>query len=98
MKSVLGVITLNFGLIFSAYIRHLTMPIFGFRNLLFQKTKVVLPHIGLAVVTALYICGGALIFCAIEGPNGIQIKQRKVLEVQKERLAYLESLWDLGKI
>lgn len=52
-----------------------------------------LPHIGLILLSILYIFGGALAFYQLERPNEIQVRKMNLQKIDHYRKYMLNELW-----
>ncbi|KAL7070992.1 hypothetical protein ACQ4LE_009882, partial [Meloidogyne hapla] len=58
-----------------------------------KYARIVLPHIGLILLSLLYVIGGAFIFNYLEGPNEMDIRRDTMEMIEKERNEMLQHLW-----
>ncbi|CAK5096632.1 unnamed protein product [Meloidogyne enterolobii] len=58
-----------------------------------KYARIVLPHIGLILLSLFYVVGGAFIFYHLESPNEMDIRRDTMELIEKERNDMLEYLW-----
>ncbi|VDN55130.1 unnamed protein product [Dracunculus medinensis] len=58
-----------------------------------KYARIVLPHIGLILLSILYIFGGALAFYQLERPNEIQVRKMNLQKIDHYRKYMLNELW-----
>lgn len=58
-----------------------------------KYARIILPHIGLIILSLLYIIGGAFAFYHLERPNEIAVRQEGLKEVYVRRKLMLDELW-----
>uniref|UniRef100_A0A914P3G9 Two-component sensor histidine kinase n=1 Tax=Meloidogyne incognita TaxID=6306 RepID=A0A914P3G9_MELIC len=58
-----------------------------------KYARIVLPHIGLILLSLFYVVGGAFIFYHLESPNEMDIRRDTMELIEKERNEMLEYLW-----
>lgn len=57
--------------------------------------RIVLPHIGLILLSVCYVVGGAFVFYQLERPNEVAIRRETMELIEKSRHEMLEHLWEL---
>ncbi|VDK54492.1 unnamed protein product [Gongylonema pulchrum] len=58
-----------------------------------KYARIILPHVGLIILSLLYIIGGAFAFYHLERPNEIAVRRESLKEVYAQRKLMLEELW-----
>lgn len=60
-----------------------------------KYARIILPHIGLIMLSLLYVIGGAFVFYHIEEPNELAVRAEslKMIEQQKQRM--MDHLWEV---
>ncbi|KAI6176719.1 TWiK family of potassium channels protein 7 [Aphelenchoides bicaudatus] len=60
-----------------------------------KYARIVLPHVGLILISCVYIVGGACIFYFLESPNELATRAQGVEEIKAHRDEMLNHLWML---
>ncbi|VDN34681.1 unnamed protein product [Gongylonema pulchrum] len=71
------------------YAEVLPAPMAGWK----KYARIILPHVGLIILSLLYIIGGAFAFYHLERPNEIAVRRESLKEVYAQRKLMLEELW-----
>ncbi|VDP28193.1 unnamed protein product [Soboliphyme baturini] len=61
-----------------------------------EYAKLILPHVGLIMLSCLYAIGGAVVFYYIEKPNEKSIRQLGLAAINYQRDVFLERLWNMS--
>uniref|UniRef100_A0A914BVB1 Potassium channel domain-containing protein n=2 Tax=Acrobeloides nanus TaxID=290746 RepID=A0A914BVB1_9BILA len=60
-----------------------------------KYARIILPHIGLILLSFSYIIGGAFVFYHLERPNELAVRQEALQEIEDYKKAMLDHLWIL---
>lgn len=60
-----------------------------------KYARIVLPHIGLILLSFFYVISGAFIFYYIEQPNEIAVRKESLELINKEKNWMLKNLWQI---
>uniref|UniRef100_A0A183BPT2 Ion channel n=1 Tax=Globodera pallida TaxID=36090 RepID=A0A183BPT2_GLOPA len=60
-----------------------------------KYARIVLPHIGLILLSLCYIVGGAFVFYQLERPNEIAVRKETLGVIEREKHEMLEQIWHL---
>uniref|UniRef100_A0AAF5RUP0 Serpin domain-containing protein n=1 Tax=Wuchereria bancrofti TaxID=6293 RepID=A0AAF5RUP0_WUCBA len=58
-----------------------------------KYARIILPHIGLIILSLLYAIGGALSFYHLERPNEIAVRRESLKDISAQRKLMLDELW-----
>ncbi|KAK6101759.1 Ion channel family protein [Brugia pahangi] len=58
-----------------------------------KYARIILPHIGLIILSLLYAIGGALAFYHLERPNEIAVRHESLKDISAQRKLMLDELW-----
>ena len=58
-----------------------------------KYARIILPHIGLIILSLLYIVGGAFIFYYLEHPNEVYVRGENLRLIEENRKRMLSHLW-----
>ncbi|VIO91459.1 Uncharacterized protein BM_BM10856 [Brugia malayi] len=58
-----------------------------------KYARIILPHIGLIILSLLYAIGGALAFYHLERPNEIAVRRESLKDISAQRKLMLDELW-----
>uniref|UniRef100_A0A0N5ATQ7 Ion channel n=1 Tax=Syphacia muris TaxID=451379 RepID=A0A0N5ATQ7_9BILA len=59
------------------------------------QMRVIIPHIGLILLSLIYVSGGALVFYHLEKPNEVEIRERNIKLIDQHRQKMLSNMWEL---
>ncbi|CAD5215938.1 unnamed protein product [Bursaphelenchus okinawaensis] len=59
-----------------------------------KYARIILPHVGLILISCVYIVGGAMIFYVVESPNEVNIRRENLYLINKQKEEMLRSLWN----
>lgn len=58
-----------------------------------KYARIILPHVGLILISCVYIVGGAMIFYVVESPNEERIRRESLMKIGEEKQEMLRGLW-----
>lgn len=58
-----------------------------------KYARIILPHVGLIILSLLYTVGGALAFYHLERPNEIAVRRESLRDISAQRKLMLDELW-----
>lgn len=56
-----------------------------------------MPHIGLILLSCIYIVSGAVVFYHLERPNELDTRKENLRLINEQKTAFLDKMWDLSK-
>ncbi|CAD5221909.1 unnamed protein product [Bursaphelenchus xylophilus] len=59
-----------------------------------KYARIILPHVGLILISCVYIVGGAMIFYVVESPNEVNIRRENLFLINKQKEEMLHFLWN----
>ncbi|GMS90622.1 hypothetical protein PENTCL1PPCAC_12797, partial [Pristionchus entomophagus] len=59
-----------------------------------QYARIVLPHVGLVLLSFSYIVGGALAFYKLEKPHEVRVRELGLKDIKEHRDRLLNEMWD----
>ncbi|TKR77323.1 hypothetical protein L596_018320 [Steinernema carpocapsae] len=60
-----------------------------------KYARIILPHVGLIILSMIYVFGGALIFYQLERPNEIEVRRSSLVDINRQTNLMLDSLWNV---
>ncbi|VDD90262.1 unnamed protein product [Enterobius vermicularis] len=60
-----------------------------------ELARVIIPHVGLILLSLLYVSGGAVVFYHLEKPNEVEIWERNIKLIDEHRQTMLSNMWKL---
>lgn len=60
-----------------------------------QYARLVLPHVGLVLLSVLYICGGAVAFYQLERPYEVSVRNTNLEQIARSRRDFLINMWTM---
>jgi hypothetical protein len=60
-----------------------------------QYARIILPHVGLILLSVLYICGGAVAFYQLERPNEVTVRNTNLEQIARSRRDFLDNMWTM---
>lgn len=60
-----------------------------------KYARIILPHVGLILLSFLYVIGGAFIFYHIERPNEIAVRTKSLKLIEEQERWMLKNLWQI---
>ncbi|KAK0416481.1 hypothetical protein QR680_012514 [Steinernema hermaphroditum] len=60
-----------------------------------KYARIILPHVGLIILSMIYVVGGALIFYQLERPNEIEVRRQSFVDIRRQTNLMLDSLWEV---
>ncbi|KAI1731692.1 ion channel domain-containing protein [Ditylenchus destructor] len=60
-----------------------------------KYARIILPHIGLILLSLLYIIGGAFVFYQVERPNEVAVRRESLHLIEDYKEKMLEELWEV---
>ncbi|KAL3086119.1 hypothetical protein niasHS_009689 [Heterodera schachtii] len=60
-----------------------------------KYARIVLPHVGLILMSVCYIVGGAFVFYQLERPNEIAVRRETLDIIEREKHEMLDQIWAL---
>lgn len=58
-----------------------------------KYARIILPHVGLILISCVYIVGGATVFYFVESPNEVRTRQQSLGRIQLQRTEMLRNIW-----
>uniref|UniRef100_A0A1I7Z1E1 RIC3 domain-containing protein n=1 Tax=Steinernema glaseri TaxID=37863 RepID=A0A1I7Z1E1_9BILA len=58
-----------------------------------KYARIILPHVGLILLSMIYVVGGALIFYQLERPNEMEVRRSSLVDIRRQTELMLDSLW-----
>lgn len=58
-----------------------------------KYARIILPHIGLILLSMLYVVGGAFVFYQVEKPYEIAVREESLALIEAQEALMLEELW-----
>ena len=60
-----------------------------------KYARIILPHIGLIILSLVYIIGGAFVFYHLERPNEVYVRGESLRLIEDNRIRMLRHLWQI---
>lgn len=58
-----------------------------------KYARIILPHIGLILLSMLYVVGGAFVFYQVERPHEIAVRKESLNLIEAQERLMLNELW-----
>lgn len=56
----------------------------------------ILPHVGLILLSCVYVVSGAIVVYHLEKPNELETRQRNLVTIALQRQSFLDRMWNLS--